>query len=143
MITTIINTSRFGEIEISGEKIIVFDQGLPGLEHLKDMYLLPGGTYPLFFTILDDHSISLPVINPFEVIKDYNPAVSDNVLQDLELGDLDNLLLLCVVVIPPEINKMTANMAAPILINVKTLKGRQVILDNNQYSIRYLFTKPS
>jgi len=139
VITTVINTARFGEIEINDDKIISFAQGMPGLEHLKRyVFLTPAHTYPLFFLqALDDSNISLPVINPFDVMKDYNPSVSELVLKELELDDLDNLLLLNVVVVPADIRKMTVNMAAPILINVKNFKGRQVILDNSRYPIRY------
>jgi flagellar assembly factor FliW len=41
------------------------------------------------------------------------------------------------VVIPEKVRDMTANLRAPILINEKKLKAKQIILSDSQYSLRY------
>jgi len=52
------------------------------------------------------------------------------------LGD-NNLLIYNVVVIPDDIRQMRANLRAPIVINPTTKKGKQVILDNEDYQLKY------
>lgn len=134
-----IDTSMFGNIEIEEDKIIVFEKGLPGLEDLhKFIFLTPENTYPLYFLqSLDDASIALPVVNPFLIIENYNPLISEEILDELEVLDIQDVLILNVTVIPEELKNMTVNLLAPILINISNFKGRQVVLDTNDYSIRY------
>ena len=43
-----ITTSRFGELEIPGEKVITFPWGLPGFEGLRGFVLLPVEDTPPF-----------------------------------------------------------------------------------------------
>lgn len=54
----------------------------------------------------------------------------------MNIAEDDDVLILNVAVIPSDIHKMTVNLAAPIVINTKTLVGKQVIPDGTSYSIR-------
>lgn len=117
-----------------GPALLNFNSGLLK----KFIFLTPENTFPFYFLhSVEDFNIALPVINPFDIIKDYNVSVNDSVLDEIGLKDMEDLLLLNVVVIPQKIEKMTANLAAPVIINIKSLKGKQVILDNSPYSIRH------
>ena len=42
-----------------------------------------------------------------------------------------------IVTIPEDIEKMTANLQAPIIINRKNNRGKQIILDNPDYQIKH------
>jgi flagellar assembly factor FliW len=46
---------------------------------------------------------------------------------------------LALVVIPQDPRKMTANLAGPLVINVHTLRGCQVILNPDQFPLKYSF----
>lgn len=132
-----IKTKRFGEIEISQDKIIEFKEGILGLEHLKSMILIIlEQTKPFYWLQAVEQDVSLPVINPFEIDKEYSPAIEDTVFKELELEDEFDLLILNVSVIPDDITKMSVNMAAPILINISKNLGKQVVVDNPHYEIR-------
>jgi flagellar assembly factor FliW len=39
--------------------------------------------------------------------------------------------------VPADITKITTNLKAPIVINPVTLKGCQIIVDNDDYVVRY------
>jgi len=134
----ILDTIILGEIEVSDEKIIHFGKGLPGFEELHNFVLLnPEKMYPiLFLQSVENSKIALPVINPFNVNKDYSPSVYDADLEELKITDAEDVILLNVMVVPADKKKMTVNMVAPIIINIKKLLGKQVILQNNQYSVR-------
>ena len=45
--------------------------------------------------------------------------------------------MFCVLTVPADITKMTINLKAPIIVNADTLKGVQLIADNNDYEVRY------
>lgn len=134
-----IKTRRFGEIEIDEKKIISFPQGIPGLETIKRYALIQHDkTYPInWLQAVDDEDISLPVLNPFEVLPDYEFDICDNDITDLTLTEKSDLHVVNVVVIPEDIQKMTANLSAPILINVRTNLGKQIIIDRREYNVRY------
>ena len=39
--------------------------------------------------------------------------------------------------VPSDLTKMTCNLKAPIIINTDTMKGIQLIADNEDYLVRY------
>ena len=75
-------------------------------------------------------------MNPFDFKADYNPKVKESVFKEIELESDEDILVLNVAVVPKDLRMMTVNLAAPILINIKKFKAKQVILDDKQYSIR-------
>ena len=62
---------------------------------------------------------------------------SDELLKGL--GDLneENLLVLVTVSIPSDLTKMTVNLKGPIVINSETRKACQVIVEGNDYVVKF------
>lgn len=132
-----INTRIFGELEISDEKIISFPAGIPGFEQLKHFaVVIIEQTRPFYWLLSADDDFALPVISPFDIDSSYSPTVDDDDMDDLKLEREEDLMVLVVSVIPDELVHMTANMAAPILINIKTNVGCQVLIKSDDYSSR-------
>lgn len=132
-----INTRVFGDLVISEEKIITFPEGLPGFEHLSRFFIvILEQMKPFMWLQAIDEDVSIPVISPFDLFNDYSPSVDDGIFIQLELEKEEDLLVLVVAVIPPEVNLMTANLAAPILINIVGNVGRQVIAEGDEYQVR-------
>ncbi|MFA9464531.1 MAG: flagellar assembly protein FliW [Velocimicrobium sp.] len=138
----IVQTRYFGEIDLSEDKIIIFENGIMGFEQFKKFTLLYDSEKEerpsiSWLQSLDEKSLALPVINPLLVDEGYNPVVEDDLLKSLgELTD-ENIAILLVMTIPSDIKKMTANMKAPIIINSDTRKGCQVIVENQDYPIKF------
>ena len=133
----LIKTSTFGPLEINEDKIITFRDGIPGFEELtRFIVVVLEQTKPFFWLQAIDEDISLPLISPFDIKADYSPIIDDSVFADLLLEREEDLLVLAVAVIPPEVTKMTANLAAPILINIAANFGRQVLIEGGEYQIR-------
>lgn len=134
-----IDTVRFGQIEVETDKSITFAEGLPGFEDLKKFILLsPEQTRPIYWMqALDDGGIALPVISSFDVLGDYSLDIPDDVMKELDLDKLEDLLVMNVCVIPEDLSQMTANLAAPILINIRLNEGKQIIVDSKDYPTRY------
>ncbi len=126
------------EIKKSEEKIITFYNGIPGLEETKEfVFLTPPDLYPFYILqSVNRPDCLLPVVNPFDIYKEYELPISEGDMEALCTQNKKDLLILNVAVISKDITKMTVNMAAPIVINTKELVGKQVIPDNSNYSIR-------
>lgn len=134
----LLKTKRFGEIEVSDDKIIHFKEGIFGLEHLKKMIvIILEQTKPFYWLQAIDEDISFPVISPFEIDSEYSPIIDDSVFEKINLKNETDLLVLSVAVIPDDIKRMTANLAAPILINIADNYGCQVLIEKGDYDIRH------
>ena len=135
----IIESERFGEIDLDDSHVIEFPHGFPGLEELHEFVILQmEETKPiLWLQSVSDKYISLPVIIPFEILDDYCINVRDEELEPLGIVSQKDLLVMNVVVITEDITKMTANMAAPIIVDTKIGKGKQIVIDAKDLSTSY------
>lgn len=137
-----INTRIFGEIEIADEKIITFENGIIGFPDLKRFTLLhdeeKGKTAGIrFLQSIEEPGFAMPVMDPFVVKEDYAPEVEDELLAGLgELTD-ENILVLVTVTIPSDLTQMTVNLQGPFIINVDERKACQMIVDANDYPVKY------
>ncbi len=133
-----INTAHFGEVDIEEGNILHFDKGIPGLEEDRRFALLSNEeSRPIsWLQSLDHAEISLPVIDPFLLCPDYSFDISTEDVVNLGIEQVRDVFVLCVLVIPANIESMTINLSAPIIINVKNKKGSQIILDDRKYRMR-------
>lgn len=136
-----VNTRIFGEIEVAEEKIITFDIGLMGFEDIHKYTLIfdeeDKGSL-MWLQSLDEPVLAFPVIDPLAVADEYNPIVEDELLASLGEVDSDSdYFLLSVVTVPSDIKKTTANFKAPLVINMKTRKACQIIVNNEDYPVRH------
>lgn len=138
----LVNTKYFGQIDLDEDKIIHFEHGIMGFENLKNYTILfdiEEGDSPniSWLQSLEEPMLALPVINPLYVKADYDPVVEDELLKPLgEITD-ENLVILLSITVPSDINKMTANLKAPFIINSDTRKGTQIIVENPDYEVKY------
>ena len=49
----------------------------------------------------------------------------------------EDVFVLVVLTVPSDLTKMTANLKAPLVINTDTRKGCQIIVNNEEYQVRY------
>ena len=133
-----IDTLRFGPVDVDPDKVIVFNDGIPGLEQYKKYALLQfEDSYPIvWLQAMDDSGICLPVLDTFTVLPDYVFDIDEADVKTLELSDPDELHVVSVVVIPEDIQGMTVNLAAPVIINTITGKAKQIVLSGSEYNVR-------
>lgn len=138
----LVKTRYFGEVELDDEKILTFEEGIIGFEHLRKFTLIyndenESSAAITWLQSVEEPMVALPVISPFSVMADYNPVVEDDVL--LPLGTLteENTAIFLTLTVPSDITKMTTNLKAPIVINAETKKGCQVIAENPDYVVKY------
>ena len=139
----LVKTRFFGEVDIEDEKILTFDNGIMGFEDMKRWTLIydieKGSEGPIsWFQSLDMAELALPVINPYTVTAVYEPVVEDELLKPLgEFKDEELVTFLTITIPSEDPSKTTANFRAPILINPVNRKGIQVIVNNEDYPIKF------
>lgn len=132
-----VETRVFGEIDIEDTKIINFEDGIIGFPDLKQFAIIYNDEKEKKGAIswlqsLDEPVFAMPVMDPLMVKPDYNPSVEEELLKSLGNLDADNMLVLVTVTVPEEIEKITVNLKAPIVINADERKAAQVIVEGEK-----------
>ena len=137
-VTNIIELPRFGECTYLDSEILVFPWGLPGFAHLRRFLALKAAPDDRFMWLqnLDDLSVALPIADPWLVFEDYAPQLPQYARAALALDETQEFAIQCVVVAAKDADEFTMNLLAPIVINLETRIGRQVPLENSNYSVR-------
>ena len=137
-----INSRVCGEIEVNEAEFIEFTLGLIGFEHLRNFILINEEKEDkkasiMWLQSVEEELLALPVMDPSIVKDDYAPEIPDVILQGLGDFDKDDYLVLSTLTVPKEIEKMTINLKAPIIIDADTRKACQVIIDNEDCPVKY------
>lgn len=135
------NTKYFGMVDIDEDKVITFDCGLIGLDEYKKFAVINDIEDEIsaisWLQSLEEPNFALPIINPLLVKSDYDPVVEDEWLESIGKECEEDYFVLVTLTVPENIEKMTANLKAPIVINMTTKKGAQIIVENQDYIVRY------
>lgn len=123
------------------EVVLQFPKGLIGFPDLKSFRLFePAGSYPIkFLQAVEQEEISFTCIDAGAIKSDYTFPLEEEDANFLALEKPQDALVLAMVVIPEDPRKMTANLAGPLVINVNTRNGCQVVLNPEQYPLKYSF----
>lgn len=135
-------TRLFGEIDIEDDKIITLENGMVGLPEFRKFALIYDEekgmeqSSVMWLQCMDDPETAFPVIQPNTVKPDYNPTVNDEMLTPL--GDLkeENTYVLVTLTASADIKETSVNLKAPIVINTETMKGCQIIVEDD-YPVKF------
>lgn len=137
----IIQTKVFGEITIADEKIIHFPAGIIGFPGLTDFALVHDEEKGIgsihWLQSVQEPAFALPVMDPLLVKADYNPEVDDELLKPIGKLVPEELLVMVTVTVPSDLTKMTVNLKGPIIINAAEKKACQVIVEGDDYAVKY------
>lgn len=135
-----VHTSRFGALEVNDTDIISLAEGLMGFEDLNRYFIVDPSddTMILWFQSMDRPEIAFPILEPKIFRPDYRVRLSANELRLLKLDSVakPETLVYSILTIPEDPRGMTANLKAPIVVNVKENIARQVVLQENEYSVK-------
>lgn len=135
----VIKTRFFGELEVDENKVITFEDGIPGFENLRKF---------LFMTDVDEHSpfcwlqsiedldIVFTLFDIYTIKQDYNPMVPKEMISEIGSFENEDLLIYTIANIPKDIKKISVNLKAPIVINMNNNKAKQIISTNEEYAIK-------
>ncbi|MDU4860340.1 MAG: flagellar assembly protein FliW [Terrisporobacter othiniensis] len=117
---------------------IFFEKGIPGLEKYREFEINQVESNEKFKQIIsiEDSNIGFIVISPFEIKKDYELNLSDDVIKELQIDSPKDVLVLSLITLGKTLEKSTVNLKAPVIINIKNNKGKQLILQDDKYNIK-------
>jgi flagellar assembly factor FliW len=138
MITMILHTKFEETIEVDEKDIIHFEQGLPGFEDEKRFVLIPMEGTP-FSTLqsVSTRELAFFTTNPFLFFKEYDFELIKPVQEHLSLKDVSDVMVQVILTIQEPLEKSTANLQAPLVINYKENIAKQVVLLDTTYGTRH------
>jgi flagellar assembly factor FliW len=133
-----IDLPRFGSFSYRESEVLTFPWGLPGFDAQRRFVAinLAGQENFVWLQSLDDVSVALPTADPWKIFDDYAPQLPPYASSSLEIQRPEEFVALCVVVVTPGASEMMMNLLAPVVVNLRTRVGRQIMLETGGYSVR-------
>jgi flagellar assembly factor FliW len=132
-----IQTSRFGELEVNEERLLHFGKGILGFPEQTRYALIQTGRDSGFYWLqaVDRAELAFVVCDPRLFVADYRISVK---AEDLAQVGLEDVELAQVFVIVNKVGRtLTGNLQGPLVINVQTRQGRQLVLSDRRYTTRH------
>ena len=119
--------------------VIHFEDGIYGFEDVKDFVLLEKDESRVIWSLraAEGDIPSLVVVDPFVIMPGYRPSLTEAELKSIGSPEKGELCFLAVAVIRRKLEESAVNLKSPIAINTLTRQGRQVIMENSDYPVRY------
>ncbi|MDG1138864.1 MAG: flagellar assembly protein FliW [Opitutales bacterium] len=129
------------DASISQNKLIL-PQGLFGFSQIRAMELMFDKEELPFMWLREEKEdgLAFVVLEPGGVLPDYSVEIADADIKILGItGPEDTMILNIVTLLPDQANKISLNLVGPIIVNRKTLTGKQCIINNHEdYSARHI-----
>jgi flagellar assembly factor FliW len=129
-------SSRFGELSVPVDSVIEFPSGVIGFPKAH-RYVMLEHKHPFsWLHSIDDPNLAFVVVDGFEFGQqfDVKPPIGD---KDTDFREDDEYAILIIVTVRSDPRLTTANLKAPLFVNMRNRKGVQVIFDDPRYSTRY------
>jgi len=138
-----IKSQRFGAIEVAEDQVINFAEGIIGFPEEKSFVLIPHNSagFLAWLQSAKTPAVALPVVSAHAFGGRYPDVDVTEIAKAHGLGGPSEDVALMVVLCAPHNSPATVNLLAPILVNVATRRGAQVILEGSSFSTRELFVR--
>lgn len=135
----VIQTKYHGELSIEADDKITFENGIPGFLDEKTFVLLPLDEETSFFILqsVQTQGIAFVVTSPFFFFKGYEFDLDESTKERLNIQSEQDVEVLVILTIKEPFNSSTANLKAPIILNRKTKLGKQLILNQTDYTTKH------
>jgi len=134
-----VQTTRFGSVEVDGDRVITFTQPILGFADCTRYVLIegPGKGTIYWLQSVDRPDVAFLVMDPLQVVPDYEVNLSESEVKDLELADETEAVLLTLVVVPDDKTYVRTNLRAPVIYNPRRNVAKQVVLYGSEYPVKY------
>ncbi len=136
--TLVLESSRFGSIEVPEAIRLEFPQGMIGFPEHTEYVLLKQRTDSVFMWLhsTTDPQLAFPVVLPWAFHWEYEVKLGDEDLEAISVENASQISIMCVVNVGADVRKGTINLFSPIVINNDTRLAKQVINTADGYSTR-------
>lgn len=126
-------------IKNNDDQVITFVDGIPGFNDKKGfLFLSSKEKWPfIIMQSVEEKKLAFITISPWKIHEDYEFEISDVVKNKLKIETSKDVMILVICTVRNKLKNMTANLAAPVVINYKKRLGKQVVLEDTDYKVRH------
>jgi flagellar assembly factor FliW len=137
-------SERFGEFAVPSDQVLTLQEGLIGFPEYHRFVVMehPSPSMLRWLLCIDEPNLAFAVADPADFFPSYQLGRHEEI-EALEIETAEDLAVFSIVSIPADPAAMSANLMAPVVVNVRTRTGRQVILENGLYSTRHRLLQPA
>ncbi|MES5265124.1 flagellar assembly protein FliW [Priestia megaterium] len=134
-----ISTSYHGDIEIDNQQTLTFNQGIPGFLEETEFVILPLPEVEAFQVLqsIQTKELAFIITDPFQFFLDYDFQLEPQEIEKLQLQQAEDAAVYVLLTMSDSMEKITANLQAPVIINTKQQLAKQVILMNTAYETKH------
>ena len=135
----IIQTSRFGEIEIEEDQIINLPSGLIGFSEDRRFVIREDEAASPFrwLQAVDNQALAFVMIEPHVSVSNYELELTKDNLKKLKAESIKDLSVFALVTMAKNMEDVTVNLQGPLLFNLEKRLGLQFIIQDSKYSTRH------
>ena len=135
----LVQTSRFGEIEVKDDQIISFPSGLIGFSEDHRFVIREDEAAAPFRWLqsIDSEDLAFVMIEPHVSISNYELELTNDHLKKLHAEKTEDLSVYSLVTMAKKMEDVTINLQGPLLFNLEKRLGIQIIVQDGRYSTRH------
>ena len=133
----LIETSRFGRLEVDDQRLLTFPEGILGFPNNRSYALVQTGENSGFYWLqaVDRPELAFVVCDPRLFVADYRVPVRREELSSLGVEESEEAQVF--VIVNKVDDLLTGNLQGPLVVNVATQEGKQLVLSDKRYSTRH------
>lgn len=143
--TIVVASQALGEVHVAAASALMFVDPMAGfprcLRYAVIPHVRPDGSEDAavaWLQALDAPFHAFVVTDPWGIIPDYAPEISDQDAEDLGLASFQDARVFGILTVPGDPKEISINLRAPIVVNVARRVAKQVVLLNDEYHTRHL-----
>ncbi|MEM6554226.1 MAG: flagellar assembly protein FliW [Planctomycetota bacterium] len=137
-----IDTTRFGEVEVDDARVLSFPKGLLGFPKYRDYVLIESGDKARpneqsnfwWLQSVDLPELAFVVTDPTLFVTTYRVPIHAEQMQGLGLSSIDDAQVF--VIVNKRGNVLTGNLQGPLVVNVASRSGEQLVLSDRRFTTR-------
>lgn len=126
-----IHTSRFGAITVSDDVLVTLPAGIIGFPEATRFVVLDHDRPAPFkwLQAVDAPDLAFAIMDPVDLSCDYSITLSDEDIKELCVHEHVQFAIFVILTVrSAEADGTTANLRGPVLVNMQTRTGKQVVL---------------
>ena len=132
----IVNTSRFGPVEVDDNRVLTFPKGLLGFAKYTQFVLIQPNEEGYFFWLQSTQApeLAFVVTDPSLFVRDYAVPLKADQMDDLGIASIEEAQVF--VIVNKRGTVLTGNLQGPLVISTPGKVGEQLVLSDRRFSTR-------
>lgn len=132
----LLETTRFGTIEVDETRAITFPKGLLGFPQYRKYVLIEPGANSYFWWLqsVDEADLAFVVTDPSYFVSSYRVPLKADQMHELGIHSLDDAQVF--VIVNKRGDMLTGNLQGPLVVHVRDRVGAQLVLSDKRFTTR-------